>query len=112
MHTCTNITPGTIVNLTKTPGTTRIAIAAGEKRGAGDVDHVGALQVARQGPDGVDALDLHQRVDRLYANLRLATRHGLPDPQRALRRGCRDEPRFRFVLGGNPQLFEGLRQLL
>ena len=64
-----------------------------------------AMRLGRQGPDDVDALDLEQFADRLYAELRLTARHGLADP-RTLRGACWDKPRFRLELAGDTHLFD------
>jgi len=82
----------------------------GHIRGTGDIDQIRTLQLGGQGPDDVDALDLEQLADRLYADLRLTARHGFSDP-RALRGAGRDEPRFWLELSGDTQLFDGLRQV-
>jgi hypothetical protein len=61
------------------------------------------LQIGWQRADNIDAGDLHQLADGLYADLGFAALDNFANSRRALAGGWRNEADLRFQLGGDAE---------
>ena len=64
------------------------------------------MQIGWQRAHNIDAGDLHQLADGLYADLSFAALDNFANSRRALAGGWRNEADLRFQLGGDAELFE------